>query len=202
MSILLAFVYNKVDMTNDAGPKSERHARGASVIDVVRTLRKIRKAGPLPSLSRAAQDLLDTQILVSQWYPFEPFEELLKIVFALVFKRSEQFALEMGIEAGIKQFRGPHKAFITKDDPKSSVLALRNTWQVHYDFGELNTAAESDHAVVLTLTGFNDITPVHAMTNAGFAVAVARLAGSRNASGEVFERPWKGAPHLRYRVRF
>jgi hypothetical protein len=189
-------------MTNAAKPRSERHVRGASVIEVVKILRKIRKAGPLPSLSGAAQELLDTQILFSQWYPFEPFEELLKIVYVLVFKRSEQYALEMSIKTGTKQFQGPHKGFISKGDPQNSVLALRRTWPIHYDFGELNTAAESDHSVVLTLTGFNDITPVQAMTNTGFAVAAARLAGARNASGEVFEKPWIGAPHLRYRVRF
>ena len=108
----------------------------------------------------------------------------------------------MSIKAGMEQFQSPHKAFITAGDPKSSLLALRHTRQIHYDFGELNTAAESDHSVVLTLTGFNDITPVQAMTNTGFAVATARLAGARNASGEVFEKPWAGAPQLRFRVRF
>ena len=59
--------------------KSGRHTKGTNLVDLVKFLRKYRQTSPLPYLSPAAEELLETRIMVSNWYPFEAFLELLKI---------------------------------------------------------------------------------------------------------------------------
>jgi hypothetical protein len=189
-------------MTSSTNASSSRHVRGPSIIDLVKILRKTQKARPLPFLSPLAQEMLNSQIIVSQWYPFTPFIELLEMTYVVLLKRNEQYAMEMGIAGGMNQLKGAHKVYLVDGNPKESAMAMRHTWRAHFDFGEVTAEVENDHAVALTLKGYSDVVPVHANLIAGFAVAAARLTGSPNASGEVFERPWNGAPYLRYRVRF
>lgn len=189
-------------MTSIAKQSSNRHVKGASIVDLIKILRKTQKTRPLPSLSLPAHELLESQILVSQWYSFAAFIELLDVTYAVVLKRNELYAMEMGVAGGTIQLQGAHKVYLVEGNPKESAMAMRHTWRAHFDFGEVTSEAESDHAVALTLKGYEDVRVVHANLIVGFAVAAARLTGSPNATGEVFERPWDGAPNMRYRVRF
>lgn len=178
----------------------KRHAKGTGVIEVVRTLRAHRRQGVLKDLSPAAEQLLDTHILPNEWYSFAAFRELLDFMYEHLLGSSEEAALQAGITGGRTLLKGPHKGFVTPGDPAATVYAMRHTWRVYFDFGSLEAEIVEGPAVRFTVSGYPDVSIMHGMTIAGWAVAAAQLAGSRNAGCEMLERPWQGDAQLVYRV--
>jgi hypothetical protein len=179
-----------------------------NLTELVKVLRIHRRQKPLPRLSAAAEDLLATRILASEWYAHEPFLELLRCTDEVILGRSEARALEMGILGGHIALQGPHRAFVQPGDPEGSMLALRHVWRSYFDFGELAGEPEAlpheerSRGVRFILTGYPDIPCVHAHMTAGWPMAAAQIAGARDPQCEMLERPWKGAQRLVFRVLY
>jgi hypothetical protein len=181
---------------------SARHAKGTNLIELIKALKVHQRARPIEGLSPAAQELLETRILVSDWYPHEPFLELLKVLYERLLGRSQERALQVGIAGSTVALQTTYRAYIHKGDPAGSVLAMRHIWRAFFDFGELKANLEPDGSVQFVLTGYLDVPPVHAALFTAWTVAAARLAGSDKARVEIVEAPWNGADRLVYRASF
>jgi len=186
-----------------------RHAKGVNLTELVKVLKIHRRQKPLPPLSPAAEELLATRILASEWYPHEAFLELLRCTHEEILDGSEGQALQMGILGGHVALEGPHRAFVRPGDPGASMLALRHVWRSYFDFGELTSELDPDgdltgdgQAVRFVLTGYPDIPSVHAHMLAGWPIAAGQIAGAADPRCEMLEKPWKGAERLVFRVVF
>ncbi|MFW6049982.1 MAG: hypothetical protein ACODAU_02340 [Myxococcota bacterium] len=177
-----------------------RRARGTALIQLVKLLRGQRKKGPLRGLSPQAKALLDEHILPNEWYPLEPFREMMDFLHRELCGSSEEATLQAGEAGGKVLLTGPHKAFIQPGDPAASVFAMRHIWRAYYDFGELSGEMIDGPAVRFTLKGYPDITVAHGLMIAGWGVAAALVAGAADAGAEILERPWDGDLQLVYRV--
>jgi len=152
-------------------------------------------------MSPAAAQLLEERILDSAWYPHEPFVELLRVMYREVLGSREDHALAAGVAGGKVALLGAHKTFVIAGDPAGSTLAMRHSWRAYFNFGAL--AAEQpqgEDVVVLTLTGYPDVEPVHAGLIVGWAVAAAQLGGAGGSVGEILSKPWVAGDALVYRV--
>lgn len=178
----------------------ERHVKGTAFVDLIKFLKNRRKIAPLPSMSPAAEALLDTRILVSSWYPLATFIDLLNATDQIYIKGSENTALEMGVAAGLNHLNGAHTAYTSSGDPQASVLSMRHAWRAHADFGDLSAEAVDPDTVVFTLKNYKDGKMVHSMMTAGWGIAAARFTGAKSSRAEIVERPWKGDPQFRYRI--
>jgi hypothetical protein len=186
----------------DERPTSARHAKGTNLIELIKALKAHRRTRPIDGLSPAAQELLDTRILLSDWYPHEAFLELLQVLYEQLLGRSAERALQVGVAGSITALQGPYKAYIREGDPTGSVLAMRHIWRAFFDFGDLKAALDPDGAVRFVLTGYLDVPPVHAAMITAWTVGAARLAGSKKAKVVIVEAPWNGADRLVYRASF
>lgn len=178
-----------------------RYAKGVNLSQLVPLLRKRRRARPFGPLSPSAERLMEERILEHLWYPHAPFVELLRVMYREVLASNEANALTMGVLGGKHALQGAHKAFVVDNDPIASALQMRHSWRAYFNFGELKAATEGSHAVVLTLTGYPDVLPVHAGMIVGWAVAAAQLGGAPEASAEIVEKPWVSGQRLVYRVK-
>ncbi len=183
-------------------PNSPRHAKGTNLVELIKVLKIHQRQRPIDGLSPEAQELLDTRILLSDWYPHEPFMELLRVLFEQLLGRSTDKALQIGITGSISSLKGPYKAYIRTGDPAASVLAMRHIWRTFFDFGDLKASLDEDGSVRFILTGYRDVSPVHAAMITAWTVGAARLAGSEKAKVEIVEAPWDGAERLVYRTTF
>jgi hypothetical protein len=181
--------------------KPPRRAKGVNLIDLVKLLKGLRKRRPL-AFSKAAEALLAEHVLISNWYPFDVYPELLDIVYREMLGRDEKAALEMGIIGGRAAFSGFHKQFIAPRKPLETLLAIRHTWRVYYDFGTLSAFEEGPRAVRLELEGYPDARPCHGNMIVGWHVAAGREAGAENARSDILEAPWRGGARLVHRVTF
>lgn len=178
-----------------------RRVKGTSILQLVKVLRDARQKRPL-RMSPAASSFLEQRILPNGWYPVAMMVELLGVLFEQLQRSDERVALQGGIDAARQALSGPYSGFVSAADPSACVMSLRHLWRASYDFGQLEAHGESARSVVFTLSGFPDITLVHAILVMAWAVAAAQVKGGQDARGEIIERPWQGARVLRYRVCF
>jgi hypothetical protein len=139
---------------------------------------------------------------MSDWYSFDVYQELMQLVFRDVIKGSEEAALEMGIIGGRAAFSSHHKQFVAPGKPLETLLALRHTWRVYYDFGTLTATADGPNAVRLVVGGYPDMGACHGNMIVGWHVAAAREAGAEGARSEILKAPWRGDEQLIHRVSF
>jgi hypothetical protein len=187
-------------MTGRSSPA--RHAKGTNLIELIKALKVYQRTRPLDGLSPAAQSMLDTRVLVSDWYPIEPFLELLTVLYERLLGRVPERAQHLGITGGTLALQSTYRAYIREGDPAASVLAMRHIWRAFFDFGELKANLEADDSVRFVLTGYPDMPPVHAAIVTAWSVAAARLAGSEKAEVAIVEAPWDGTDRLVYRTTF
>ncbi len=185
-------------MVADSG--EQRKAKGTNLTQLVAALRKRQRTHSLGVLSPSAEQLLEERILEHVWYPHAPFVELLRVMYRDLLGSSEANALAVGISGGKIALQTWHTAYVMEGDPIGSVLAMRHSWRTYFNFGELKAEQDTPQSVTLTLTGYADVTAVHASMIAGWAVAAGQLGGSPAATGEIIDKPWIAGNKLRYRV--
>jgi len=182
-------------------PQGSRNVKGIIQVDLIKFLRVYQRSTPLPRLSPAAEELLQTRVIVSAWYPLAPFLELIMVTDRVLLKGNEEAAVELGAGGGTNLLRTSYRAYIREGDAAESVMGVRHLWGTHYDFGAIHAELEADRrSVVYTVTGYEDVVAPHGLMTAGWAIAAARIAGAPAARIELLERPWAGDEHLRYRV--
>jgi hypothetical protein len=182
--------------------KTDRHAKGVNLVDLVKLIKKYRKEHPLVKMSPAAEALLTEYVTPNKWYPLELFHEMTDFAFKKILGSSADKALEMGITGGRAALEGFHKVYITKGDPAATVKAMRHGWRAYFDFGDLDVTIEGEHTGYFTLKDYPDIPQVHGLLVIGWDIAAAQLAGAKKVNYEIQESPWRGGSSLRYRIDF
>jgi hypothetical protein len=176
--------------------------KGINLLGLVKVLRSVRKKRPLAGLSPAAELMLGEQILVSDWYPYSVFIELMEVTFREVLRRDEDHAREMGIAGGRQAVAGLHRQFVKPGDPGASLLAMRLAWRVYFDFGELTAHRDGPNAVRFVTVGYRDMPPVHGQMIVGWHMGTALEAGAVQVDYEIIEAPWRGAFRLEHRISY
>jgi hypothetical protein len=179
-----------------------RRAKGVSFMELVKLLKAYRRQHSLGSLSDEAQELLEQRLLPTEWYPFAGVRELIELSYRLLLGQSEHAALEMGIAGGSYALSSYHKNFVKENDPLSSILAMRHTWRLYFDFGELSAKLDGERAVRFVLDGYSDMTVAHGMMIVGWHRAAGLVAGAETTTGTILEAPWKNdSPRLVHVVK-
>jgi hypothetical protein len=170
----------------------ERKAKGANFAPLVRALKAHRKKSPLGPMTSAAEAMLeDDRIIDSEWYPFQPLVDLLRVLYRDLLGSSDAITLKMGILEGKNALTTWHKIFVMENDPIGSALAMRHSWRTYFNFGELKAEQTGPKEVTLTLTGYADVQVFHANMILGWAIAA-----------ELLDKPWLGGGRaLVYRVK-
>jgi hypothetical protein len=182
--------------------KTDRHAKGVNLVDLIKIIKNYRKQNPFTKMSPATEALFSEYITPNKWYPVDVLHELLEFTFKNILGSRLDKALEMGITGGRVALEGFHKVYVTKGDPTATLKAMRHGWRAYFDFGELDVTTEGDHTAYFTLKDYPDIPPFHAMMVIGWDMVSAQLAGSNKVTHEILESPWRGGTSLRYRIDY
>jgi hypothetical protein len=181
----------------------QRQAKGVSFVELVKLLKNRRRKHPFSGLSAEAEGLFGQHLLPTGWYPFPPVAELIDLAYRELLRGSAEAALQMGIAGGTHALRTYHRGFIRPGDPLASLLAMRRSWSLYFDFGELTTKQVGERGVVFQLDGYPDISAAHGPMVVGWHRAAGLVAGVKNLRGEIVECPWTdGSPRLVHRVEF
>lgn len=179
-----------------------RHAKGTNLVLLVKLAQSGVEAGQLDGLSDEARRLLDEQILISEWYPFEPFEELLCAVHEQMLGGSDEAAMRMGEANASEMLLGVHKLFLTKGDPLRTMKGLAQIWGSYFDFGEVTVEAAGERAADLAVDGYSGMTRCHGLVLAGWGRTAIGLSGADVEDLTITHAPWDGAERLQVRGRW
>jgi hypothetical protein len=177
-----------------------RRAKGVSFLELVKLLRAYRRDHSLGTLSQEAEALLEQRLLPTEWYPFGPVKELIQVSFRKLLREKEEAALQMGIAGGKYALSTYHKNFIKPADALASTLAMRHTWPLYFDFGELTATRDGDRGVLFVLEGYPDMTAAHGYMILGWHRSAGLVAGAEGTRGEILECPWQRSARLVHRV--
>lgn len=183
------------------GAPQARRAKGINVVDVVKLLRGRRAAWEGARLSAEAVRLLDQHVVMSGWYPLDPFIELLDLSHRRLFGGTDEAAVQMGREGGRSAFGGVHRAFVREGDPARSIAAFGHAWSSYFDFAQATCTVDGTRAEI-SFDGYPDVTRTHALVIAGWALALLDLAGVPEAQYGILSAPWLGAAELRLELRW
>jgi hypothetical protein len=185
-----------------ASAAAARRVKGGNLIGMVKMLRHQQKKRPFPSLSPAARALLAEQILVSDWYPYPAYLELLELLYKEMLGKSEERARDAGLAAGRHALSTVHRQFVKIGDPVESLLAIRHTWRAYYDFAELRAERAGPGSVRFSVEQYPDMPLIHGLMIAGWHVAGALEGGATDASTMILEAPWRGDGRFVHMVTF
>lgn len=109
--------------------------KGSAVVHAVRALRHFR-AKSEATLPRRLHKYLDTQILVSQWYPDDDFLELLEGLTRVLPTMPGDVWAWIGAQAAESNFAGVYAALVRPGDPAATLRRYPRIWRMHHDAGE------------------------------------------------------------------
>lgn len=167
-----------------------RHTKGVNVVDLVKALRALHKAGQISGLTPEVEKYLSERVLVSGWYPLGEFLDILHHVHQAM-GGTDRAAQEMGAFGAQSALEGVHKIFLRQGDPVGTVKALERIWPGHFDFGALEVEEQAGRMRVV-LTGYPDIARVHGQLLVGWVRRAVELAGGDPDAVELEEAPWLG----------
>jgi len=185
-------------MTESA--KIERQVKGKVLIDLVKSLNVYRRNRSLVGLSPHAEAFLNRRILANKWYPHNIFRELMRLFYRHLLASNPENAVKAGIVAGYSGLQSIHRGFVKTDDPLASMYSMRHLWASMYNFAEIEAELVGTNSVRFILTGYPDMPEEHAMLTVGWGVAAAQLAGAKEVTYVLEQRPWQGDRDLVYLI--
>ena len=156
-------------------------------------LRTARKAGRLGILDAEIAKLLEQRVIITSWYPFEHFMQLLLVAHQRLTDGSDEAARKLGDMAASEMLHGLHKSFLTPDDPSRTLTALERMWGRYFDFATLTVHPEVSGARVV-IAGYEDMVRAHGNLLVGWARTAVSLSGADLNVAAVRRAPWEGDP--------
>jgi len=178
-----------------------RHVKGVTLEQLVKAVKGLQRRRPQLRLSPRTEIALQERILVSKWYPLQFNLELSAFLYREMLGGDPNNALMAGVAGGTEAWSGPHRIFVAERGPRDALRAMGRAWNSYFDFGSLAVDMLDADAVRFTIEGYPDIPVYHGMLIAGWHLAAARMSGCLDATVEVEQRPWEGAPKQVHVVR-
>ena len=154
--------------------------KGANLVDVVKTLRKLGPPGRAAVPAHLAH-YLDERILASSWYPELDTLELMRVFVNLTLPGKPEAWEYVGRLTAHLQIRETYRHILESREPARIVKHANVIWQSHHDTGEITVETDSETVVYLTLRGYQALCSEWCAIMAGYAAGMLEAAGARNA---------------------
>lgn len=173
-----------------------RRAKGTNLVLLVQVAKQGLESGQIQQLGDEARKLLDEQVLVSEWYPFEQFEALLEAVHEQMLGGSDQGAVAMGEANATEMLEGVHKIFVVAGDPLRTLKGISRIWSLYFDFGRVVVETTGDHTAKVRLEDYAGLRRCHGLVLLGWLKTAIRMSGSELTDVHIEQAPWEGTGEL------
>jgi hypothetical protein len=174
------------------------NAKGTTVVDVVKFLRKHREDA-LRVLPSALHRYLSERVVLSSWYPEEDVLALIRAMLRLVPAR-EEAALEWMGTATARAHRQGVYAHLLRDGAGSA--AKDALWSAQHDTGQLSLTRESEQALRIDLADYALPSREMCAIVGAYMAETLRIGGVDEVSTEKLSCRNDGAPRCTWRFRW
>ena len=143
--------------------------------------------------------ITDPELILSfEWYPIEPFLQMIRPGLGLDEEAADRLARSMG-SFGIDEIVGRvYRSYLCEDDPNATAEKLGILWPQIFDSGRIETVENEPGRAVSRLTGFESPDPILCSVLCGSFARGLEVSGAGGAQVVHPTCVHTGAPHCEF----
>lgn len=150
--------------------------KGTNLIDMVKYLRK-QKQRAREVLPSRLLDYLETQIVITEWYPERDMYELMQGVEALLPISGAELYREIGVQNAHNHLRGSYRHLLKGMHLRALPIRAEALWKSLHDTGQLLIRVEDESSGRVALRGYANPGPNMCIVIESYMAEVFRLIG-------------------------
>lgn len=180
--------------------------KGTAIRGALKYVKESGFPGGIPAivveLPEAVQSIYDRKILTSEWYPYEAYTELLRLVDRRLGRGDLSLMPELGLFAAHQDVGTVLKIVSIFTSVQSLLHRGPFFWSRYCDEGEPELVDSSKTSMTMALKEFPEIAPEHCHLLTGWLEGLARSVGAHTAAATKTHCVHRGDPWCQYDGRW
>ncbi len=179
--------------------------KGVAILGLIKFIKKDMKdvlPKVISSLPPETRKYMDEHILLTAWYPYKLYIDLLKTLDKIAGNGDLSFCLEQGRLAAEHDLSTIYKTFLSFVEPKLLVTRAMSVWSSYFDSGKAEVNIISNAEAVVTIKDFPDIDLSHIKNIQGWLEQFMSMCNFKNVRSEITKCQCYGDPLTDLRFTF
>ncbi len=151
-------------MVHQVKEKNMAQVKGVAILGLIKFIKKNMK-DTLPkiisSLPPETKKYMDEHIMLTEWYPYKLYTDLLKTLDKVVGKGDLSYCIEQGRLSAQHDLSSMYKVFLSFVNPKVLLTRAMSVWNSYFDTGQVEANIISKNEVTITIIEFSEIHIAH-----------------------------------------
>ena len=179
--------------------------KGVAILGLIKFIKKNLK-GTLPGIINALPDetrkYMDEHILLTAWYPYKLYTDLLKTLDKTVGSGDLSYCVQQGRLSAEHDLKSIYKIFLTFVDPRTLITRAMSVWSSYFDTGVAEVAILSKNEAVVTIRDFADIDMAHVKNVQGWLEQFLSMCKLNDIQSKIVACQCSGDPLTELRFTF
>ncbi len=145
---------------------------------------------------------MDEHILLTEWYPYKLYTDLLKSLDKFAGKGDLSYCVQQGRLSAKHDLSTIYKVFINFVDPRLLITRAMNMWSSYYDTGEIEVQLFSDNEVMIKIKNFPEIDIAHVKNAQGWIEQFLIMCKLKDIKSEIVKCQYYGDDITKFRFTF
>ncbi|MCL4558799.1 MAG: hypothetical protein M1491_09305 [Deltaproteobacteria bacterium] len=145
--------------------------KGIAVLGLIKFIKKnMKDALPkiVASLPPETKKYMDEHILLTEWYPYKLYTDLLKTMDKVIGRGDLSYCIEQGRLSAQHDLSTVYRIFLNFVSPRLIVTKAMSIWNSYYDAGQVEAGMLADNGISVTIKEFPDIDIAHVKNAQGW----------------------------------
>lgn len=173
------------------------NVKGTAILGLVKFIRKNMK-DRLPAIGAQlpadTKDYLDEHIIISKWYPYKFYTDLLRALDKVAGTGDLSYCIEQGRLSARHDLSSIFKIFVSFKDSQMVLTRAMSIWNSYYDTGSVTIPDFSDHGSIVRIENFPEIDPAHVKNAQGWLEEFNVMCRFRDVRSEIAKCQCSGDP--------
>ncbi len=179
--------------------------KGIAILGLIKFIKKNMK-DDLPkiiaSLPPETRKYVGEHILLTEWYPYTLYTDLLKMMDRVVGRGDLSYCIEQGKLSAQHDLSTVYRIFLNFISPNMIINKAMSIGYSCYDVGKVEASMLPDHGIVVTIKEFPDIDIAHVKNAQGWLEQFLVMCKFQNVKSGIEKCPCYGDPCTEIRFTF
>jgi len=179
--------------------------KGVAILGLIKFIKKNLK-DTLPKIVDAlppeTRKYMNEHILLTAWYPYNLYTDLLKSLDRIVGKGDLSYCKEQGRLSAEHDLKTIYKVFLSYVDPRVLITRAMSVWSSYYDTGVAEVNIISKNEVIVVIKDFPTIDIAHVKNVQGWLEQFLSMCNFNDIKSEIVKCQCYGDPVTELRFTF
>ncbi len=179
--------------------------KGVAILGLIKFIKKNMKdtfQNIINALPSDTKEHMDEHILLTAWYPYKLYTDLLKILDKTVGNGDFSYCITQGKLSAEHDLKTIYRIFLTFTDPKMLITRAMSVWSSYYDTGIAEVNILSNNEATVIIKDFPDIDIAHVKNIQGWLEQFLSMCKFKEVKSEIAQCQWYGDPITELRFTF